>query len=191
MRRNIAHGVLSGSLSLALHAAATSKDGEVSPCKALGRSVLGAVHASGDEMHAVACRTVVKESATLVAVAHAPASHALRARDALPIHVALVGMKQDEIRATGQIGIAEDSEQEIDESSLAWDDVPLELAPGRSGYVLRLTAAFHPSGATESGHGTSMTLFLREKHRMRPILGDLYLSSWDQICERPRAITTK
>ena len=185
MLRNFANGILLGSLSIPMLVQATSGEVDASPCRALGQAVLGAVHASGDEMRAVACRTVMKESVTLVAVAHKPAGDAMRPSGTLPIHVAIIGMKHEDVRATGQIGIAEDSEQEIDESSLVWDDTPLELASGRSGYVLRLAPAYHPSGAAESGHGPSMTLFLAEKGRMRPVLSDLYLSSWDQTCAHP------
>jgi len=185
MLRQFAHVVLLGSLSLQVFAQATSQDVDASRCQSLGQAVLGAVHAPGDEVRALACRTIPKESVTLVAVAHAPAAPAKRTSDMLPIHVGLIGMKHGQVRATGQIGMAEDSERAIDESSLAWDDAPLELAPGRSGYALRLTPAYRAGGAAESGQGTSMTLFLAEQGRMRPVLGELSLSSWDQICERP------
>lgn len=135
MLRNLAHGLLVALLSLPLLAQATPEDVDAPSCKALAQAVLRGVHAPGDEMRAVGCRTILKESATLVAVAHARRGRAMDTGKGLPIHVALVGMKHGDVRATGQIAIAQDSEQGLDESSLVWDDAPLQPAPGRSAYA--------------------------------------------------------
>ncbi len=184
MSGKFARMILSGSLALPLLAQATSLAIAERSCSALGRKILGVVHAFRDEVHAVSCQNL-NQSRTLVAVAHAPAGYTMRTSDTLPIHVALISMKHEAIQAIGQIGVAEDSGQEIDESSLRWDETPIELAAERLGYALQITPAYHSSGAAESGRGTNMTLFLADGGSMRPVLRDVYLSSWDQICERP------
>lgn len=185
MLRNLAYAILFGSLPLRLFAQAPSQDGDALTCSSFGQSVLTTVHASGDVVRAVACRTMLKQSVTVVAIAHAPSGYDMLTSETLPIHVGLFGLRRGEARATGEMRFAEDSAQEIDAASLAWDDEPLELAPGRSGYALRITPAYHASGAAESGRGTSMTLFMAQKGQMRPILRDLYLSSWEEVCEHP------
>jgi len=176
---------LLGSLAFPLLAQATSHAIAKSSCSALGRTILGVVHASRDEMRAVSCREVRGGAVMLVAVAHAPASDAMQNSDKLPVHVALIGIKHKSVRAIGQVFIAEDSAEEIDESSLRWDETTIELAAGRPGYVLQITPAYHASGAGESGRSASMTLFLAVGSSMKPVLRDLVLSSWAQTCERP------
>jgi hypothetical protein len=173
----IVRWALLATLCTPLFAGAYQGDEGATHCQAFARVVLKAVHAAPKgELRAIACTAIANKASTLVAVAYAREGYR-REENPLPVYVAVVDDKTGTVSASGQIDLTEDGSQEMSSGSLEWDGKPLDLAPQLSGYALHIDASVF-SGSMDGGRGASLTVFMTQGRRMRPVLGDVALRTF-------------
>jgi len=95
--------------------------------------------------------------------------------------LAVIDLKQNKVISLYQDKIEEDASIRIYGAGLGIDTARYNLAPGVRAFGVRMDIGHSPHCA-EGGESNYLSLFIEENNRLRPVLKDLAMSSW-QITE--------
>jgi hypothetical protein len=91
--------------------------------------------------------------------------------------VALIDNARSTLVAAYAENILEDAALTIGENSLRIDTARYDLAPGVRAFGVDIASSYS-QGCVDGGLGPSRTLFVQDGESLRPVLQNLYLSSW-------------
>jgi hypothetical protein len=91
--------------------------------------------------------------------------------------VALLDPSTGTVLAAYSGSIDEDATMNVEANSIRIDTARYDLAPGVRAFGIDVESGYTP-GCVEGGMGPRRTLFIQEGKVLRPVLENLYLSSW-------------
>lgn len=132
-----------------------------------------------DAIRASACKLWPDDKTKmLVAIAFESATQEPESQEMqIPYYVALVNAETFQVLSRYKSVIEQDATTDIHGSSLWLDTARYFLKPDTRAFGLRVSS-FHDRCTYEGGSDNALTLFVIDGFTMRPVLQDLYLSSW-------------
>lgn len=96
--------------------------------------------------------------------------------------IAFVDNAQGKVVSSYQGEIGEDGAMRLESGSLWIDTAPYRLAKGVSAFGLDVTSGYIPH-CVEGGFGAQRSLYIQEGKGIRPVLEDIFMSTWGFIQE--------